>query len=124
MITHNYTGSNGSRSGPGPQIWSKVARNHANWLLSLSGHIHSDTIPRQVVKGDHGNIVYELLSDYQNDPYGGNGYFVLLTFYTDGRIEVQAYSPYLGQERPAAIDEFDNHFVIDTTTGQIRSIAQ
>lgn len=130
MITHNYTGGNGSHSNSalnydlaknpdtsvngGPGMWSKLVRNHANFFMVLSGHIHNNSIPKQVLTGLKGNYVFEMLIDYQSDPNGGDGYFVLFTFQPDGRIEVQSYSPYQGKNREA----WGNHFFINPEKGR------
>lgn len=135
MITHSYTSKNGGRSNSpksyeigndpaatvnaAPEMWSKLVQQHANFQLVVSGHAHSDGIPRQVALGVHGNPVYEMLIDYQSDPMGGNGYMVLMTFHPDETIEVKAYSPYLGQERDLVSPQgYTNHFVIDTRKGR------
>lgn len=135
MITHNYTAGNGGRSNSalnydiannpatsvnaGPGMWSNLVQLHANFQLVVSGHIHSNAIPRQVALGRNRNWVYEMLIDYQSDPMGGNGYFVLMTFNPDGTIEVRAYSPYLSQDR-TMLNQYGhtNHFIIDTENGR------
>ena len=141
MITHNYTDTSGGRSNSawhydiaknpattvnaGPEIWEKLVQHHENFLLVLSGHHHSEAIPRQAAIGENGNRVYEILVDYQSDPNGGNGYLVLMTFYPEGRIEVRAYSPYLGQDRDVT-DRFgfNNHFIINTEKGTFEEVTK
>jgi len=130
LITHNYTGGSGGHSSSalnydlaqnpdttvnaGPGMWSKLVRHHANFHMVISGHIHNNSIPKQVLTGAKGNYVFEMLIDYQSDPNGGDGYFALFTFQPDGRIEVQAYSPYQGKNREA----WGNHFFINPAAGR------
>lgn len=136
MITHSNINSAGNRTESatgypiaqnkettvnGAQaVWTKFTRNHANMLMTLSGHIHSDAIPRRISQGRNGNLVYEMLIDYQRDPNGGNGYFVTLEFRPDNTIEVRSYSPYLGQYR-TDVDQYGNtnHFIIERGSARI-----
>lgn len=97
----------------GTAIWEKFTRRHPNLLMTLSGHIHSNAIPRRVSRGVQGNVIYEMLMDYQNDPNGGNGYLVLMEFRPDETIEIRAYSPFLGQYRTDTQHGFTNHFIIE-----------
>jgi hypothetical protein len=130
LITHNYTSGSGGHSSSalnydiaqnpetsvnaGPGMWTKLVRNHSNFHMVISGHIHNNSIPKQVMWGAKGNYVFEMLIDYQSDPNGGDGYFVMFTFLPDGRIEVQSYSPYQGKNREA----WGNHFYINPTLGR------
>ncbi|HEX6971042.1 MAG TPA: metallophosphoesterase [Limnochordia bacterium] len=141
LFTHSYIGRDGSYTDSaerydlaanpnttvngGDEIWRKLVSRHANAFISLSGHVYARTIPRRLSHGLHGNTVYEMLIDYQGDPNGGNGYLALLTFRPDGMIEVQAYSPYLGQGRQDRDGYgFGNHFLIDTVRGRYARVAE
>lgn len=129
VVTHMYTGSNGRRTmngqiaglydigrnpdttvNDGQAIWEKFVRKHANIRFVFSGHIHSPVIPYDAAVGDHGNTVYEVLMDYQSEEFGGNGYLVLWEFHPDGRVDVQAYSPYLDQVKSEVAGRFGNVF--------------
>lgn len=130
MITHSNINSAGNRTesaagypiAQNPDttvnganaVWNKFTRNHQNLLLTLSGHIHSNAIPRRVSAGRYGNLIYEMLMDYQSDPNGGNGFLVTMEFHPDNTIEIRAYSPYLGEYR-TEVDQrgFTNHFMIE-----------
>lgn len=91
----------------GEEIWEKLVSLHANMRLVVSGHIHSDAVPRRVTRGVHGNPVLQLLADFQAAERGGDGYLVLLEFAPDGRVTARAYSPYLGEEK-RAYDRYGN----------------
>lgn len=142
IITHTYTGPGGVRicaanstASPqfylpeptngsvndGAQMWDKLIRHHANIQLVLSGHIGVSAITYNIARADHDNLVYELLTDYQWEANGGNGYLALLKLTPAGELIVQAYSPYLdeyktGKDRPG----FSNQFIIHLESGEVR----
>jgi 3',5'-cyclic AMP phosphodiesterase CpdA len=78
----------------GEDIWEKVASQHANFALVISGHVC--ITGRRTDAGKHGNTVHQMVVDYQNQEKGGNGYLRLLQFLPDGKsIRVRDYSPVL-----------------------------
>lgn len=89
----------GYQGNDGEEIWNKLARNHANVALVLSGHVnHSHSTGRQRSVGTQGNVVHEILSDYQtcdNCGTGGHSSMVrILEFAPDGKtLAVKTYSP-------------------------------
>lgn len=133
FVTHTYTSPSGPRnyrgylarsyeiaSNPdttvndGEDMWWKFVRHHRNLHMVLSGHRYSPAIPLNVGRGVHGNNVYEMLIDYQNEDYGGNGYIVLFEFRPDGRVKVDAYSPFLDQYKTdVAPNGFTNSFTLN-----------
>lgn len=134
MITHAYTARHGGRSNHatgypiatnpdttvngGDAMFVKFLSQHENVFMTLSGHHDAhNAITRSVSRGRHGNVIYDIMSNYQFDVNGGNGFFPLFEFRTDGTIEVRSYSPYLDEYRDDISDAgFDNHFIIDTNT--------
>jgi hypothetical protein len=78
----------------GVGIWEKLASLHPNMAMVLCGHAcytnhKSDT-------GRAGNVVQEVVVDYQSDVNGGNGWMRLLHFLPDGRtVRSRDYSPVL-----------------------------
>lgn len=102
----------------GINMWWKLVKNHSNFFMVLSGHRYSPVIPRRIGHGDAGNKVYELLVDFQGEPNGGDGWFVLMEFRPDGNIYVDTYSPYL-DEYKNAVDKYGYNcrFLIDTKRG-------
>lgn len=88
-----------------PQIFDWFVRRNPNIALVQCGHFHEEF--RQVATNVRGNPVHELLADYQDDPNGGDGWLRILRFDMDQqRIEVETYSPFLGQFRTADESEF------------------
>ena len=57
-----------------------------------------------------GNIIHQLLADYQDEANGGNGWLRILRFSPlDDKIYVSTYSPYLDSYKTDA----ENQFVLD-----------
>jgi hypothetical protein len=127
IVTHAYTNSRGQHvsftydeqapegaMNDGLDIWAKLVNKHANIFMVLSGHIGVPSIPRTVSLNSKGGGVYEMLTDYQSEPNGGNGWMLLLEFRSDDTIRAQVYSPYL-EAFKTDVDPygFSNDFVID-----------
>jgi hypothetical protein len=81
----------------GEQIWEKFASKYPNIKLVLSGHVvQGDGTGHRTDLGVNGNLVNEMLSDYQTWPNGGNGYIRLITVKPVlNQVSVRTYSPYL-----------------------------
>ena len=60
-----------------------------------------------ISKGDHGNWIFQIGTNYQWEENGGNGYLRLLKFYPEeNKVEVRTYSPYLNQFKITSADNF------------------
>jgi 3',5'-cyclic AMP phosphodiesterase CpdA len=78
----------------GEDMWQKLVSQHANFALVISGHVC--VTGKLESEGKAGNVVHQMLVDYQNQPNGGDGYLRLLQFHPDGRkVTVNDYSPTL-----------------------------
>lgn len=78
----------------GEDIWKKLASKHSNIAIVLSGHACYTN--RRTDTGVAGNIVHEMVVDYQRDVNGGNGWLRLLQILPDGKtIRSREYSPKL-----------------------------
>lgn len=91
----------------GADMWDKLVSRHANFVLVLSGHVC--TSAHLVSTGIKGNIVHQVLVDYQDAEQGGNGWLRLLQMLPDGRtVRVRDYTPLLDQTStdPACTFEF------------------
>jgi 3',5'-cyclic AMP phosphodiesterase CpdA len=107
VATHAYMYNDNTRLGPGDdysphkkslawndgeEMWEKLVRKHANIFLVVSGHVYG--AGRQTSRGDRGNVIHEMLADYQKYPNGGDGWLRLLRFDLKKReIAVRTYSP-------------------------------
>lgn len=70
-----------------------IAPNNQIWMVTC-GHISAEHY--QVSRNNRGQEVYELLQDYQNREYGGEGFLRLIRFYyEDDLVQVLTYSPWL-----------------------------
>jgi hypothetical protein len=89
---HNYK-TPGSKN-DGEEIWQKVLRKHPNVFMAMNGHVCGDGLGFQVSKGDHGNLVNEMLVNYQVQKVGGGAWLRLLEFHPDGKtVQARTYSP-------------------------------
>ncbi|MGK0187362.1 MAG: hypothetical protein ACI9R3_003149 [Verrucomicrobiales bacterium] len=90
--THSFLNVN-DRNDTGKNIWDSFVRKHTNIFLVVSGHL---SVGRRADKGDHGNLVHQVLANYQGHRRGGNGWLRVLRFLPDeDRIEVSTFSTVL-----------------------------
>ena len=103
--------TDGSARNPGQAVWEKHVRKHKNYFMVVCGH-YDGLGARNEMKGDHGNTVHQMMSNYQYSARGGNGYLRVLRFVpAEGKCEVTTYSPYL---KESMTDE-KNQFTLDLT---------
>lgn len=83
----------------GEDIWWKLVRKYPNIHLILSGHVvEGDGTGRRMDLGISGNLVNQILSDYQSEPLGGSGFLRIIKISPSlNRVSVSTYSPYLDQ---------------------------
>lgn len=74
------------------QMWEKCFRKHQNLFLVCCGDQSRTQALRQTVKGEHGNDVHELLSDY-----GADGFRLMKFIPAQNRIEVRTWNPVKNQ---------------------------
>ena len=126
VLTHSHVHHNqclyGSEPGPagtmgiisssegcndGIDTWKKLMRRHQNMFLVFNGHFLGQS--RITGTGNEGNLVHQMLSNYQDMPEGGQGYLRLVECDPSNRtISVKTYSPYLD----TYIRDEKNEFVI------------
>jgi hypothetical protein len=105
IITHAYLDATGNFIGESNDLWNALVKKYPNVIMATCGHMLGES--RRTDTGDHGNVVQSILSDYQGDANGGNGYLRIMKFRPSaGVIEVQSYSPWLGQFRHEPENEF------------------
>lgn len=113
LVTHEYLGTTTRLQSPGiagrnsaEAIWNKLIRQYDQIFAVLCGHIYGQSY-NQTSINNSGRKVYEMLSDYQNLPYAGNGYLRILTVDTTARtLSVQTYSPKLNQYMSDSSNQF------------------
>ena len=106
VLTHEYVEKGNTLVDPyGKDVWEKLVRKHKNIKFVFSGHVKGPG--RLIGKGDHGNKIFQIGSNYQFEDNGGNGFLRLLKFYSDeNKIMVKTYSPLLNEFKTDAINQF------------------
>lgn len=96
---HNYTNCKPpvGTTNDGEELWQKLIRQRPNFLMTLNGHVLEDGAGRLSTAGDHGNMVHQMLANYQNREEGGQGFLRLIEFLPDDKtVRVRSYSPSTG----------------------------
>jgi Carboxypeptidase regulatory-like domain/Calcineurin-like phosphoesterase len=124
IITHSYTYADNTRVGrcdinnaedfgvgadnDGEEMWERFVSRHSNIVMVLSGHVKlSDGTGRRADLGVNGNLVNQILADYQHLELGGGGYLRIMKVRPSlNRIEVRTYSPYLNAYKTDSHNEF------------------
>lgn len=97
----------------GEELWDKLVRRH-HFVLTLSGHVTEDGTGYLASVNDRGNVVHQMLSNYQMRDIGGEGFLRLLELLPDGRtMVVRTYSPLLDQYLRAADQQFTIELDVD-----------
>jgi hypothetical protein len=92
VVTHSMINDKGEFSRGGKLLWDHVIKQHKNVFLVLSGHDCTESTMSQT--GESGNVVNILMSDYQCDEKGGNGYLRVMEFIpAQSIIHVETFSP-------------------------------
>lgn len=80
----------------GEKLWNNLVSKHENFRLVFNGHVLGDGTGFLSSVGDHGNVVHQMLANYQHKSQGGMGDMRLLEFKEDGQtVVVRTYSPVL-----------------------------
>ncbi len=88
---HHYRTPGGVNDGG--ELWQKLVRRH-HFVLTLNGHVTGTGTGHLASTNDRGNVVHQMLSNYQMRELGGEGYMRLLELLPDGRtLIVRSYSP-------------------------------
>ncbi|HBO45517.1 MAG TPA: hypothetical protein DD670_16615 [Planctomycetaceae bacterium] len=97
----------------GQELWDKLVKKHDNWKFTFNGHVINDGTGWLASEGDNGNVVHQILANYQMRANGGDGYLRIMEFMADGdTVKVSTYSPYQGAYLTAA----DQDFTLSMTT--------
>lgn len=87
------------------EIYDTFIEKHPNILMVLSGHTGSSTWRND--RGDNGNRIYQILTDYQHENFG-DGYLRLLEVNPERKyLSGKVYSPYNGKEKCEALIRFN-----------------
>jgi hypothetical protein len=92
----------------GEMLWQDLLKRHRGIFLTLNGHVLGDGTGLLSSRGDSGNTVHQVLSNYQMLDQGGLGYLRLLEFQPDGRtLRIKTYSPSLALFATAPDQNFE-----------------
>ncbi len=115
VLTHAYMRANGKRidklgykikGNAGEEMWRKLVSKHENIFMVLCGHSSGEAVLTS--KGDHGNQVHQVLSDYQNLNNGGESWLRYMVFEpNENKIKVYTYNPALDKFRDQPSSRFD-----------------
>jgi hypothetical protein len=91
----------------GQLLWEALVRRHPGIFLVLSGHVLRQGTGRMSSRGNAGNVVHQVMVDYQMLDEGGLGYLRMLEIFPDGKtLHMKTYSPSLGLYSYAAEQDF------------------
>jgi len=80
----------------GEMLWNALVRRHPGVFLVLCGHVGGSGTGLLASRGDAGNLVQQVLGNFQTLDEGGLGYLRLLEIQPDGRsMRMKTYSPSL-----------------------------
>ncbi|HET9597399.1 MAG TPA: metallophosphoesterase, partial [Anaeromyxobacteraceae bacterium] len=92
VSTHDYLGL-GARTAVGRGLWESFVSVHPMIFMVLNGHVHGEAA--RVSHDAAGRPVYQMLSDYQDRNFGGNGLLRLVTVDpVAGEMRVRTFSPW------------------------------
>jgi carboxypeptidase family protein/calcineurin-like phosphoesterase family protein len=103
----------------GDDVWWKLLRNYPNVRMVLSGHVNTgDGTGHRMDLGAGGNLVNQMLSDYQSESLGGGGYLRLIRVSASlNRVSVITYSPYSNSVKSDDHNQFAVPYVASSGTG-------
>lgn len=114
----------------GEDVWWKLVRKYANVRMVLSGHVNTgDGTGHRIDLGDQGNLVNQMLSDYQSEALGGGGFLRLIRIAPSlNRVSVFTYSPYSNSFKADDHNQFIVPYlatggtVMGTISGKVQNI--
>jgi hypothetical protein len=81
----------------GEMLWQGLVSRHAGIFLVLSGHVLGGGTGVLSSRGEHGNVVHQVVVNFQMLKDGGLGYLRLLELLPDGKtLRMKTFSPTLG----------------------------
>jgi hypothetical protein len=101
----------------GERLWNAFIKQHATIFMVVSGHVLG--VHHQVATNDTGEPVIEILSDYQGEENGGDGWLQTMRFVPqENKIYVEAFSPTLNDTRSGLPDTYTLDYAMAETTAQ------
>lgn len=114
----------------GDDVWWKLVRKYPNIRMVLSGHVNTgDGTGHRIDLGNNGNLVNQMLSDYQSDALGGGGFLRIIRISPSlNRVSVFSYSPYSNSFKTDEHNQFTvpylatNVSATGTISGKVQNI--
>ncbi len=105
---HNYpTVNDPDGTNDGEELWQKLVKVHPHFVMVLSGHVLNDGLGRLTSTNDFGEVVHQMLVNYQMKALGGEAVLRLVEFLPDGKtVQVKAYSPCFGTYKTDPQNQF------------------
>jgi uncharacterized repeat protein (TIGR02543 family) len=101
------TASDPEGTNDGEDLWNKLIKIHTNFVMVLNGHVLSDGLGRLSTTNNYGQIVHQMLVNYQMKALGGEAFLRLVEFLPDGKTaQVKAYSPLYGTYKTDVQNQF------------------
>lgn len=104
----------------GEQIWEKLVSQHTNIVAVFSGHVLKSGTGLMISRGDKGNQVVQVLTNYQrgveNSIRGGNGYLRIVEFdIRKSLMNVKTFSTWEQKYHPGK----QHHYSVDLISGSV-----
>jgi hypothetical protein len=91
----------------GQELWDKLVKSHENFKFVFNGHVLGDGTGKRATLGTNGNVVHQILANYQFNTQGGQGDMRVIEFKADAETAVvRTYSPSLDRYNTAADQQF------------------
>jgi len=101
------TASDPDGTNDGEDLWRKLVKIHPNFVMVFNGHVLNDGLGRLSSTNDFGQVVHQMLVNYQMKALGGEAYLRLVEFLPDGKtVQVKAYSPLYGTYKTDGQNQF------------------
>lgn len=109
---YNYaTADSPEGTNDGGDLWRKLVSGHPNTVMVISGHISGEGLQSDATP--YGNVVHQMLCDYQRRPEGGEGFLRLYEMVPgSSTISVRTYSPF----KDRWLTGTGNHFDLELVT--------
>ena len=104
LVTHEYLGASGFRTGTGNTMWSGLVSKH-NMAFVFCGHVLGSA--RLTSVGTSGHVTHQILANYQHLTLGGNGFLRLVHITPDTTgVRILTYSPFLDAVMENPVEQF------------------
>jgi hypothetical protein len=90
----------------GEELWQNLVSKHANFILTLNGHVLREGVARLTSATPGGRDVHQMLVNFQMKPNGSDGWLRLMEFTAQGTVEVYDFSPTLDRTNLSARNRF------------------